>query len=252
MPYAFAHPALAVPLHRALGRRAVPSALVIGSIAPDLWLLVPFVERGQSHGAAAILWFNLPLGLVLYAAFHLLFKEPLLALAPPAIAARLAVWTCPSLPRVPWTAVTASLVAGAGAHLAWDALTHAHFGSVMFAVAGHPILLQQLLQHGSTLAGAAFLVWWTRRKLAPRSAGQSRVASAAWRASIAGALVAITAAVFTWTAMEALPARLDLDTIRAVLRAAAATAASALGLGLVAYCVLWRALNGRRADGASS
>ena len=249
MPYAFAHPAAAVPLHRLLGRVAVPSALVIGSVAPDLWLLMPFVVRDQSHSVAAILWFNLPLGLVLYGTFHLLLKEPLLALMPPAIAARLSQWTCHSLPRLPWTAVVVSLVAGAAAHLAWDAVTHSGFGlseRSAFVVAGHPILIQQLLQHGSTLLGTLFLLCWARRKLALQSPSQSSVPPLAWRVPIVSGLATVAAVVFVGVTVQALPPELDPDMLRAALRAAGATAASAAGLCVVAYCVLWRAFRSRR------
>lgn len=246
VPYAFAHPAAAVPLHLLLGRLAVPSALVIGSIAPDLWLVVPFVEREQSHGIAALLWFDLPLGLLFYTAFHLLLKEPLLALMPPAIDARLAVWAVPSLPRVPWTAVVASILAGAAAHLAWDAITHSGSEPLAFTVAGHPILVQQVLQHGSTLLGTLFLLWWIRRKLALPAAARGQVAKLPWRVGLICAVLAVAAAVFVWITIEALPAKLDLDMTRAVLRAAGAIAASVAGLCFVAYCILWRAFRSRR------
>ena len=249
MPYAFAHPAAAVPLHRLLGRLAVPSALVIGSVAPDLWLLVPFVSRDQSHSMAAIFWFNLPLGLALYGAFHLFLKEPLLALVPAAIATRLAAWTRPSLPRVPWTAVVASIVAGAAAHLAWDAVTHFGFGlseRSAFVVAGHPILVQQLLQHGSTVLGTLLLLCWARRKLALQSASQASVPPLAWRVPIVGGFATVAAVVFAGVTVQAVPPELDPDMLRAALRAAGATAASATGLCVMAYCVLWRAFRSRR------
>ena len=254
MPYVFAHPAAAVPLHRLLGRLAVPSALVIGSVAPDLWLLVPFVARDQSHSVAAIFWFNVPIGLMLYAAFHLLFKEPLLALLPPAFAARLSAWTCLSLPRAPWTAVVVSLAAGAAAHLAWDAVTHSGFGlseRPAFVVAGHPILVQQLLQHGSTVLGTLFVLLWIRRKLVLQSRAQSPVPPLPWRVSIVGGVAGVAAVVFVGVTVQALPPELDLDVIRAVLRAAGATAASAAGLCIVAYCLLWRSFRSRR-EGATA
>ena len=249
MPYAFAHPAAAVPLHRLLGRLAVPSALVIGSVAPDLWLLVPFLSRDQSHSVAAIFWFNLPLGLALYGAFHLLLKEPLLTLVPATMATRLAAWTRPSLPRVPWTAVVASLIAGAAAHLAWDAVTHSSFGlseRSAFVVAGHPILVQQLLQHGSTVLGTLFILWWIRRKLVLQSPSQSPVPPLAWRLPIVCGIAAVAAVVFVGVTVQAVPLQLDLGVIRAALRAAGATAASAAGLCIVVYCVLWRSFRSRR------
>src|SRR5262245_39207676 len=121
MPYPFAHPAAVLPLPRLMGRLAVPSALVIGSLSPDLWYLAPPLAREDNHGAAALLWFCLPAGLALYALFHLLLKQPLIALLSP----RLAAFTPAGLPAAPWRAVVVSLLAGALTHFAWDAATHA-------------------------------------------------------------------------------------------------------------------------------
>ena len=77
MPYPFAHPAAVLPLARPMGRFAVPSALAIGSVVPDLWYFVPFADRADSHSLAALFWFCLPAGLAAYALFHLLLKQPL-------------------------------------------------------------------------------------------------------------------------------------------------------------------------------
>lgn len=246
MPYMFAHPAAAIPLRFVLGPLAVPSALAIGSVAPDLWYLVYFVDREQSHSAAGLLWFCLPAGLLLYAAFHLLFKHPVLSLMPAWLAARLAHWTCPSLPRVPWYAPVVSLLAGSLAHLAWDALTH---GSVrgleeaVFAVGRYNVHMQQLLQHSSTLLGSAFLAWWLWRKLrAPAHLRPSTVVlPIPLRAGILSALFIASAAPLWHAALgTSAPALADIGTVRTLLRGAATSGLSALGLGLVAYCMLWR------------
>ena len=45
MPYAFAHPAAVIPVAKIFGRRAVPSALAIGSMIPDVWYFVPWLDR---------------------------------------------------------------------------------------------------------------------------------------------------------------------------------------------------------------
>src|SRR2546430_1965582 len=82
MPYPIAHPAAVIPLVRPMGRFGVPSALVIGSVSPDLWYFVPVLERADSHSAAGVFWVCLPVGFAVYFAFHLLLKEPLLPLAP--------------------------------------------------------------------------------------------------------------------------------------------------------------------------
>jgi Domain of unknown function (DUF4184) len=65
MPFTFAHPAIAVPLLRPLGCYGVLSALVIGSLAPDLAYVLPLsVPRHKSHSLTGLLWFCLPVGLM--------------------------------------------------------------------------------------------------------------------------------------------------------------------------------------------
>lgn len=152
MPYPFAHPAAVLPLLPLLGRFAVPSALAIGSVAPDLWHLVPFAERADSHSAAALLWFCLPAGLLAYALFHLVLKAPLIALAWP----RLGAFACKGLPPSPWPAVVASLLVGALTHLAWDALTHTN---------DHTMQSPNWFQHANTAFGSVILGWWIWRKV---------------------------------------------------------------------------------------
>lgn len=228
MPYAFAHPVAVIPLARLLGRFAVPSALVIGSVIPDAWYLLSFVHREDSHSLAGILWFCLPAGLFAYAAFHLIFKQPLLALLPRDLAGKLGAFTCPSLPPVRWHAVLLSLLAGALTHFAWDALTHG------YEVGGH-----QILQHASTLFGTVFVAWWLWKKLrATPVVTATRVMPGPARAAIVAALVLVAAVTFLGAVLT-MPSS-DIDALRDLLRAASVTAVSAFGLMLVAYCVLWR------------
>lgn len=125
MPYPFAHPAAVLPLARPMGRFGVTSALVIGSMVPDAWYLFPGLARADSHSAAGLFWFCLPLGF----AFYLLWNGGRL--------------------RASFAAVAVSLVVGSLTHLAWDALAHSY--------AWHGIAV---LQHASTVLGTAFVVWW--------------------------------------------------------------------------------------------
>ena len=84
MPFTFAHPAAAVPLRRWLGRAGVLSALVIGSMAPDLTYFVPFgVDRASTHSLTGVLWFCLPLGVVTYYIFNFLVRPVMYVLLPP-------------------------------------------------------------------------------------------------------------------------------------------------------------------------
>jgi uncharacterized protein DUF4184 len=228
VPYTFAHPAAVIPLSRVLGRFAVPSALAIGSAIPDAWYLLSFLNRGDSHSLAGIVSFCLPAGLFAYAAFHLIFKQPLLALLPQDLAGKLAAFTCPGLPPVRWAAVLLSLLTGVSTHLAWDALTHG------YEVGGH-----QMLQHASTLFGTTFVAWWLWKKLRTTPAvSATRVMPKPVRAAIVAALVLVSAVAFL-SAVLTMPVS-DIEALRDLLRAGSVTAVSALGLMLVAYCVLWR------------
>jgi hypothetical protein len=222
VPYPFAHPAAVLPLVRPMGRFAVPSALVIGSIAPDLWRLTPFVNRVESHSVGALFWFCLPAGLLCYVLFHLLFKEPLIALVSP----RLGAFACRGLPRAPWISVVVSLLVGAITHLAWDALTHPPS--------------QYWRQHASTLAGGAILAWWTWRKLRGLPARPSALSAFA-RGCTALAVAGAMAISVLWTA-DAWPA---LD--RQLLKAAVIAALQGMTAALFVYCILFRRKIARRA-----
>jgi hypothetical protein len=236
VPYAFAHPAAVVPVAKLLGPRAVPSALAIGSMIPDAWYFVPLLDRVQTHGALAV-WFCVPAGLIVYAAFHLIFKQPMLALAPRGLAERLAALTPPELPAVSWLSVVVSLLAGIATHIAWDALTHeGHVPLFDGEVAG--VHLYRILQHASTLAGSAFLAWWLWRKLAATRPRRSPVKiSPRMRAAVVAVLMLFPAIVFL-----SMLRYFDGEHVRLALRAAGITAASAFGLAALSFSLAWKAL----------
>ena len=223
MPYAFAHPAAAVPVAKLLGRRAVPSALAIGSMIPDAWYFVPFVGREETHTALGALLFCMPAGLALYVAFHVIFKQPMLALAPPGLAARLGAWAKPGLPAVAWTSVLLCLLAGIATHLVWDAFTHAG-------------PLKRILQHASTLTGTAFLVWWAWRKLrATEPLVEVRSLDERTRIAVLAAMVLIPAAAFVSVLQS-----MNDEALRVAARAAGVTAVSAFGLLALSFSLAWK------------
>lgn len=215
-----------LPLVRPLGRFAAPSALVIGSVVPDLWYFVPLVDRAESHSAAGLLWFCLPLGVASYVLFHLVLKQPLIAL----LSSRLAGFTSPGLPRAPWHAVLVSVLVGALTHVAWDELTH---------WAEYPNSYN-LPQHISTALGSAILVWWLWRKLrrAPRGAPDERLSPRARTLTIAA--LAAAAACAAWLSVSGFPNAHDIAALRQLLRTAASAAVAGLGLGLFVYCAIWQ------------
>jgi hypothetical protein len=249
VPYAFAHPAAVIPAHRLLGRYAVASALVVGSLVPDLWYILPGFDRPHTHRALSLLWFCLPAGLLAYIAFHRLLKQPLAALLPASVLARLQPFLAAGLPRRPWRAVVASLLAGSATHLAWDAFTHEGilsrtfpvFNEVALVVGSVELRVLQVLQHGSTLAGAAFVAWWCARWL--RNAPHAKVDGSLQLSKltrgvlvVAIACTALIAFYLSWTGARSG----DIETLRPLLRASVLSAAGWAGSVLLAYCAAWR------------
>ena len=202
-----------------MGRFAVPSALAIGSIAPDLWYFVPFVNRVASHSIAGLFWFCVPVGLVSYLVFHWVLKEPLIALLSP----RLASFSSAGLPPARWHAVVLSLLAGSITHLAWDALTHSE--------------AHRWLQHASTLAGTAILAWWIWRKVRSAPPATSRL-PVFFRSCVFLGLLGATAIAALWSA-DVWPA-LDRPAIKHLLRTAGVAALQGLGVALLVYCALFQ------------
>ncbi|MGK3203543.1 DUF4184 family protein [Amycolatopsis sp. MEPSY49] len=160
MPFTLSHPAAVLPLAR---RPLVPSALVAGSVAPDVFWFVPRlpgVGLTKTHEFASVLWLDPLIALVLLAVFQTVLKRPLLALAPKPLAERLPrqfSWRRPG-----WIAL--SLVLGAATHVGWDMFTHESGGLPFLKI---PIVtgvdVGRLIQLISTIAGAAVLAWWLVR-----------------------------------------------------------------------------------------
>jgi hypothetical protein len=212
-----------------MGRFGVPSALAIGSMSPDFWYFVPFIERGESHSIAGLAWFCLPLGLLVYALFHLFLKQPLIALLSP----RLRAFTPARLPAVPWSAVVVSLLVGAVTHLAWDGLTHSH----------DEAWRHNWLQHASTVSGTLVLVWWIWRKLRRAPAAPAPLSPLARVATLLGFVVLAALAALH----EAAPPSPDLYALRQFLRTGGFAALEALGAALFIYCLLFQRKMARRA-----
>ena len=258
MPYAFAHPVAVIPLHKALGRASVPSALAIGSVIPDAWYFIPLVTRPDSHGALGLFLFCLPAGLLAYLAYHIVFKAPLLALLPAALAGRLRAFTAAGVPRAAWAAVLLSLALGSLTHLLWDAFTHHGRLSRVWPVlemeimriGGHEVVLFQLLQHASTLLGAAVLVWWVARKLRSVKPVHARAVPGRERIALLALLVAVPVVAFAATVSAGAPTDgWSIEEARRLARAGAVTALWVLGLLATAYCVAWKAAIGPRRSG---
>ena len=178
MPFTVSHIAAVLPGYRALSRAHVFSAAVIGSMVPDFgFLLLPgSLARWQTHSAAALLTFCLPVGLCSYWLLQLFIKPTLLEILPDRAYLRLRMahpsqqlWSA-----TVWLYAAIAIVLGALTHLIWDGFTHenAH-GVLMFPLLdeygpeleGHPTRFYNWLQYGSSVVGLilvaiALVRWW--------------------------------------------------------------------------------------------
>lgn len=169
MPFTPAHAAAALPFRRT---RLVPSALLIGTFAPDLEYFVRLAAGGGwGHTVAGVFGLSLPGGLAALWVFHRLVKVPLVYLLPDSIRARLTPELAPFgfLPALRFVNVLLSLLIGIATHLLWDGFTHANYWPGRdittlhhgFSLAGGWFTLFDVLQLISSVGGLLALAIWS-------------------------------------------------------------------------------------------
>jgi len=128
MAFTPAHAAAAVVIHRASDERLPLSALVVGSLVPDVEYYVRVGGGGDlGHSLIGAFVFCLPIGLAVVWLLHGPLYRPLWEFAPAALRTRIppepeAVFRC--FPDGRPTLVCEALLAGILSHLAWDSATH--------------------------------------------------------------------------------------------------------------------------------
>ena len=178
MPFTPSHAAAVLPFLRT----PLPaSALLAGSIAPDLPFYLPVDVPWATHTALAVVTTDLLLGLAAWAVWHGLLAAPALAAAPVPVRGRIPGLPAPGLsgrfsaaPRVGWTLV--ALVVGAATHVVWDEFTHPRrWGPQHVAVLAEDwgaLAGYRWLQYATSVMGAVVLLvwfvrWWRRTPTLP-------------------------------------------------------------------------------------
>jgi hypothetical protein len=169
MPFTLSHPAAAIPFLRT---RLVPSALVIGCMAPDFDYFLHFApESPFGHTLLGVFLFDLPAAFMMLWLFHAFAKEPLYQWLPESVQRRIQLGpaTVPVRNTAQLAMVVLSILIGVATHILWDSFTHPNFWpyehwqflhrTVDLPVYGSMEYLR-VLQHGSTLLGAAVLLLW--------------------------------------------------------------------------------------------
>jgi hypothetical protein len=126
MPFTPSHAAAVLPLVRT----PLPaSALVVGSVAPDLPYYLPWTAGLVTHTALAVVSTDLVLGALIWVVWHAVLAAPAVAVAPSWLRARLAGVPLGLRGRVSSPSavgrVALALVAGSATHVLWDEFTHA-------------------------------------------------------------------------------------------------------------------------------
>ena len=181
MPFTLAHPAAVVPFKQSrlanwLAKKTkdeyfVFSALLVGSIGPDLGYLWPgFASQVFTHTLAGVILFGLPTGLCLLWLYHRFLKLPLLGLLP-AEHRRVIEPHCGHFsfwPHRRLAAIIFSLFIGALSHIVWDSFTHGQgwmvqaipfLHTVRFRFVGLMVKPYTILKFGSSIFGLAWLVY---------------------------------------------------------------------------------------------
>ena len=169
MPFTPAHAAAALPFRRT---RLIPSALVVGTLAPDFEYFIRFKLGGAfGHTLRGALLFTFPVALVILWLFHSYVKAPLVLVLPDSIESRLIPYLRKfrffGLPR--FALIVLSVLLGIATHLVWDSFTHQrmwlyHHWSFLrqssYIPFWGPIRNCTLLQHCSTIVGMGLLAMW--------------------------------------------------------------------------------------------
>ena len=167
MPWTFAHPAAILPLRRFCHAPLDFSALVIGSMVPDLGYYFYSNLARIAHSFLGSILVCIPAGLALWIMFNLL-RKPLCFVLPQPHRGALAAFAATPLSLRPRALIAAgvSVLLGAWTHIVWDSFTHNTWvvkrlpllRESVFQVSNVEFPWYVFLQHLSTVVGATILI----------------------------------------------------------------------------------------------
>ena len=169
MPFTPAHAAIVLPFVNA-SRFVSATALVIGSVAPDFeYFFKMGVDSRFSHTLLGVLWFDVPVVLLLALIFHQIVKNNLIRNLPAFLQVRcypLMTFDFLSALRKQAMPFVVCAALGALSHLFWDAFTHgdgyfvktlSFYKGAYVPLDGANYPLWYALQHISTFVGLTIL-----------------------------------------------------------------------------------------------
>jgi hypothetical protein len=178
MPFTVTHIAAALPISW-LSRWRLPfSALVFGTMVPDIAGYYPaLLDYHTTHSPLGVITHCMPIGVLLYYVYQAFLKQPFFDLCPVAMTSRMRPWIDHGVKLSPIAicSVFLCVVLGAMTHVFWDSFTHFRgwgvsayptLNTVSFEMADRSIRWFTVIQHGSSLLLipmlAGFVIWLRR------------------------------------------------------------------------------------------
>lgn len=180
MPITFSHPVAILPLRKS---PLIFSALVIGSMAPDFNYFVQNSAQGHfGHTLMGLFLFCLPLSLLFYALYHLIFKRSLYELLPSIDKELLKDFLTHEKISISFLGILSlSIFIGAMTHVFWDGFTHSYgwaasrwefLQSTVVATQWGELKLYKVLQYSGHLLGVPIMMvayhLWSKKEAEKR------------------------------------------------------------------------------------
>ena len=169
MPFTPAHAAIVLPLIKV--RRLSATGLIVGSIAPDFEYFFKFsVSSNVSHTWWGVLYFNVPVVLLLSTIFHLVVKQNLIENLPGFLRDRFQDtldFDFKTYLKNNFLFFLVSGILGSVSHIFWDSFTHANgffvqeisfYKDTIVPYDGARYPLYYALQHFSSVFGLAVIL----------------------------------------------------------------------------------------------
>ncbi len=171
MPLTFSHPAIILPAKYLSEKWVSMTGLIIGSITPDFeYFMRMKVESIYSHTWLGILWFDLPLALMLTFIYHYIIRNSFISNSPRFLKKRLSRYmgfSWINYFKHHFLQVIICLLIGIASHLFWDGFTHPHGDFVRMisflkesaTIDGYHIANYRILQYISTIVGGIIVFY---------------------------------------------------------------------------------------------
>ncbi|MEO8860018.1 MAG: DUF4184 family protein [Ginsengibacter sp.] len=170
MPFTFSHPAIVLPATYLNKKWYSLTALIAGSMIPDFEYFIRMRDRSKySHTWTGLLWFDIPLALLVIFIFHNVVRNALIDHLPFSLNVRLSKFE-----EFNWNkyfqdnkiVVLVSLIVGITSHLLWDDFTHesGFFVEVIpilkaqVNIFNHTVPVFLILQYGCSVLGGIVIL----------------------------------------------------------------------------------------------